>query len=154
MKGHNDVVALLGELLANELTAVNQYLLHAETCANWGYHRLAEKLREEAEGERQHASKLIERMMFLDGAPDLRRYHAIRGGTSVKELLERDLEMEYAAITALDNGIALCRARGDNATEHLLTEILTSEVDDTQWIESQLELMRQVGEQNYLAQQL
>ena len=154
MKGHNDVVALLGELLANELTAVNQYLLHAETCANWGYHRLADKLHEESEGERQHAAKLIERMMFLEGTPDLGRYHAIRGGTSVKELLERDLEMEYAAITALNDGITLCRARGDNATEDVLTEILTSEVDDTQWIESQLELVRQVGEQNYLAQQL
>lgn len=154
MRGNDDVLALLGELLAHELTAINQYLLHAETCANWGYHQLAEKLREESEGERRHASTLIERMLFLEGAPDLGRYHPIRGGRSVKELLERDLEVEYSVIAALNDGIAKSRTCGDNATEDLLTRILVAEQDDTHWLEAQLELIRQVGEQNYLAQQI
>lgn len=154
MKGNDDVLAVLGDLLAHELTAVNQYLLHSETCARWGYHRLADKLREQSEDERKHASMLIERMLFLEGVPDLARYHAICGGTSVKEFLERDLEIEYAVIAALNDGIAKSRECGDNATDDLLTRILTAEQDDTQWLESQLELMRQVGDQHYLAQQL
>jgi bacterioferritin len=154
MKGNDDVLALLADLLAHELTAVNQYLLHAEKCANWGYERLANKLREEADGERQHATMLIERILFLDGTPDLGRYHAIRDGGTVKELLERDLELELEAIAALEAAIARCRDCGDNASEDLLVGIVTAEQEDTQWIESQLELVRQVGEQNYLAQQL
>lgn len=97
---------------------------------------------------------LIERILFLEGAADMQRYDAIRGGSSVKELLERDLELEYSAIAALEQGIARSRALHDNATEDLLTKILVSEQEDTQWLESQLELMRQMGEQNYLAQQI
>jgi bacterioferritin len=154
MKGKDDVLAVLGDLLANELTAINQYVLHGKTCDNWGYHRLGEKLLGEAAGEREHADKLIERILFLEGTPDLQRYHTVQSGTTVKELLERDLEMEYAAIAALNDGIARSRASGDNGTEDLLTKILVAEQDDTNWIEAQLELIRQVGEQNYLAQQL
>jgi bacterioferritin len=154
MRGNPEVLGLLAELLTNELTAINQYLLHASTCANWGYHRLAEKLGEESAGERQDADKLVERILFLDGTPDLMQLHEIRGGATVKEMLERDLEMEYAAIAALEAAIAKCRALGDNATEALLTEILVSEEHDAHWIESQLELIRQLGETNYLTQQL
>lgn len=154
MKGKPDVLAVLGDLLANELTAINQYLLHGKMCEDWGYHRLAEKLTGEAGGERGHADTLIERILFLSGTPDLNRYHPIQGGASVKELLEKDLQMEYDAIAALDDAIARCRAAGDNATEDMLTQIIVAEQEDTQWIESQLELMRQVGEQSYLAQQL
>ena len=154
MRGKSEVLALLGELLAHELTAINQYLLHAETCANWGFRALGAKLREESEGERQHAAMLIERILFLEGVPDLGRYHAIGTGATVKELFERDLELEYTAIGALESGIVTSRSNGDNATEDLLTRILVAEQDDTHWLESQLELMRQIGEQNYLAQQL
>lgn len=154
MRGNDEILALLGELLANELTAINQYILHAATCADWGYHRLADKLREESGGERGHADLLIERILFLEGVPDLMRYHPIQRGQTVREMLEHDLAMEYAAIAALDAGIATARARGDHATEDLLTRILVAEQDDTQWIEAQLALMRQVGEANYLAQQL
>src|SRR5688500_14777989 len=119
MRGNDAVLALLGELLAHELTAINQYLLYAEVCADWGYLRLAEKLREESAGERQHADLLIARILFLEGTPDLGRLHAIGTGATVKELFERDVELEYVAIAALEAGIATCRANGDNASEDL-----------------------------------
>ena len=154
MKRTDEILVLLGELLANELTAINQYLLHAETCEHWGYRRLGEKLREESAGEASHRDVLVDRILFLEGAPDLSRYHPLRTGATVKEMLEGDLALEYAAIAALEAAIAKCRALGDNATEDLLTRILVDEQDDTHWIESQLELVRQVGEQNYLARQL
>ena len=154
VKGNDEVLSLLAELLASELTAVNQYLLHGEKCADWGYERLAIRLREEAEGERQHVAKLIERILFLQGTPDLGRYNAIRDGGTVKELLERDLELELEAIAAYDAAITRCRELGDNASEALLVGIVTDEQEDTQWIESQLQLVRQLGEQNYLAQQI
>lgn len=154
MRRDDQLPALLNELLGHELTAVNQYLLHASTCERWGYQRLAEKLHEESAGERTHADMLIERILFLEGTPDMQRYGTIRGGATVKEMLEAALALEYEAIAALEAGIAKARALGDNATEDLLTQILVAENDDTQWIESQLELMRQVGQQTYLAQQL
>lgn len=154
MRSNDEVLTLLNDLLTNELSAVNQYLLHAETCDNWGYSRLATKLREASLEERKHADLLIERILFLEGTPNVQRYHAIRAGASVKEQLERDLELEYAAIAALNDGIAKARDCRDNATEDLLTTIIVCEQDDAHWIEAQLELIRQVGEHNYLAQQM
>jgi len=154
MRGNEALLGLLGELLANELTAINQYLLHGEMCEHWGYRRLATKLRDESAGERSHADMLIDRILFLEGTPDLARYHALRSGSTVKELLESDIQLEYAAIAALEQAITRSRALGDNATEDLLVKILVAEQDDTHWLESQLELVRQLGEQNYLAQQL
>ena len=154
MKGKAEVLALLAELLANELTAINQYLLHAKTCENWGFQRLASSLLEESAGEREHANKLIDRILFLEGEPNLERYHPLERGTTVREMLDLDVHMEYRAIDALNNAIDACRAHGDGATEFLLRSILDAEQEDTNWLEAQLELMRQVGEQNYLAQQL
>lgn len=154
MRGNEEILALLGELLANELTAINQYLLHAKTCENWGYERLAAKLRGESAEESRHADMLIQRILFLEGAPDLGRYHAIATGPSVKQLFEADLQLEYAAIEALEKAITKSRECGDNGTEALLTTILVSEQTDTQWIESQLGLIRQLGEQGYLAEQI
>ena len=139
MKSAAPVLAVLADLLANELTAINQYLLHGKLCGNWGYRKLADKLHEEAGGEREHADKLIERILFLEGMPDMQRYNTIESGKSVKDLFERDLAMEYAAIAALDKAIETCRTAGDNASEDLLTKILVAEQDDTQWLESQLE---------------
>ena len=153
MKGNDEVLALLNELLAHELTATNQYLLHAKTCKDWGYARLGEKLDEQSADELGHANMLIERILFLEGKPNM-QHGAIEAGQTVKAQLEIELRFEHAAIAKLNDGIAKCRACGDNATEDLLTKIVVSEQDDTQWIESQLELMRQVGEQNYLAQHL
>ena len=154
MKGKPEVLDLLADLLANELTAINQYLLHGKTCEDWGYVRLAQKLVGEAGGEREHANKLIERILFLEGTPDLQRLKTVVPGASVREIFVADVAMEYNAINALNAGIAVCRTAGDNATEELLTQILAAEQEDTHWLESQLELMQQIGEPNYLAQQL
>ncbi len=154
MKGNEEVLSLLNQLLTNELTAINQYFIHAKMCENWGYGRLAAKIREESIDEMRHADMVITRILFLDGIPNLQRYHKLHVGQTVKEQLESDRELEYAAIAFLNQGIKSAREINDNATEDLLTKILVSEEVHTDWIETQLELIRQVGEQNYLAQQI
>lgn len=154
MKGNDEVLTLLNELLTNELTAINQYFIHAKMCENWGYHALAAKVRAESIDEMRHADMVISRILFLEGIPNLQRYHKLRVGETVKEQFECDLQLEYAAITALNAGIAKARGAADNATEDLLTRILVSEEEHTDWLETQLELMKQLGEQNYLAQHI
>lgn len=154
MKGNEEVLSLLNQLLTNELTAINQYFIHAKMCENWGYSRLAAKIREESIDEMRHADQVITRILFLDGIPNLQRYHKLHVGQTVKEQLESDRELEYAAIAFLNQGIKQTREINDNATEDLLTKILVSEEEHTDWLETQLELIRQVGEQNYLAQQI
>lgn len=154
MKGNEEVLQLLNQLLTNELTAINQYFVHAKMCENWGYDRLAAKIREESIDEMRHADVVIDRILFLEGVPNLQRYHKLRVGETVKEQLESDLQLEYSAIAFLNQGIEACRKTGDNASEDLMRKILVSEEQHTDWIETQLELIRQIGEQNYLAQQL
>jgi bacterioferritin len=154
MKSSEEVLNLLNQLLTNELTAINQYFLHAKMCENWGYKRLSTKLRDESIDEMKHADAIISRILFLEGVPNLQRYHKLQIGETVKEQLESDLQLEYAAIAFLNQGVQACREIKDNATEDLMTRILVSEEDHTDWIETQLELIRQVGEQNYLAQQI
>ncbi|HEY4239660.1 MAG TPA: bacterioferritin [Kofleriaceae bacterium] len=154
MKGNDEVLQLLNNLLTNELTAINQYFVHAKMCENWGFERLAHKVRAESIDEMKHADEIISRILFLEGVPNLQRYHKLHIGETVKEQLESDLQLEYAAIAFLNQGIATCRTCGDNASEAMLTKILVSEEEHTDWLESQLELVRTVGEQNYLAQQI
>ena len=154
MKGNEEVLNLLNQLLTNELTAVNQYYVHAKMCQNWCYERLYAKVRAESIDEMKHADQVITRILFLDGVPNLQRYHKLHIGETVKEQLEVDLQLEYSAIAFLNQGIEACRKAGDNATEDMMTKILVSEEEHTDWLEAQLELIRQVGEQNYLAQQL
>ena len=154
MKGTEEVLSLLNQLLTNELTAINQYFVHAKMCENWGYERLAHKIREESIDEMKHADQIISRILFLEGIPNLQALHKLRIGETPKEQLESDLQLEYNAIGVLNQGIASARSIGDNATEDLFTRILVSEEEHTDWIETQLELIRQVGEQNYLAQQI
>jgi bacterioferritin len=154
MKGNEEILELLNQLLTNELTAINQYFIHAKMCENWGYERLAHKIREESIDEMRHADDIISRILFLEGVPNLQRYHKLRVGETVKEQLESDLQLEYAAIAFLNQGIVAARNAKDNATEDMFTKILVSEEEHTDWIETQLELIRQVGEQNYLAQQI
>ena len=154
MKGNEEVLALLNQLLTNELTAINQYFIHAKMCENWGYERLAAKVREESIDEMRHADLVISRILFLEGVPNLQRYHKLRIGETVKEQLESDLQVEYAAIQFLNQAIEVSRKTGDNATEDLMSRILVGEEQHTDWLETQLELIRQVGEQNYLAQQM
>ena len=154
MKGNEEVLSLLNQLLTNELTAINQYFIHAKMCENWGYDRLAAKVREESIDEMRHADLVISRILFLEGVPNLQRYHKLHVGETVKEQLESDLQVEYAAIQFLNQAIEVSRKTGDNATEDLMTKILVGEEQHTDWLETQLELIRQVGEQNYLAQQM
>jgi bacterioferritin len=154
MKGNEEVLNLLNQLLTNELTAINQYFVHAKMCQNWGYERLAAKLREESIDEMRHADELVGRILFLEGVPNLQRYNKLHVGETVREQLESDLQLEYSAIAFLNQGIDAARKASDNATEDMMTKILVSEEVHTDWIETQLELIHQVGEQNYLAQQL
>ena len=154
MKGNEEVLNLLNQLLTNELTSINQYFIHAKMCQNWGYERLAGKLRAESIDEMKHADLVISRILFLEGVPNLQRYHKLHVGETVKEQLEVDLQLEYAAIAFLNQGIEASRKASDNASEDMMTKILVSEEEHTDWLETQLELIRQVGEQNYLAQQM
>lgn len=154
MKGNDQVLDLLNQLLTNELTAINQYFIHSKMCANWGFERLAGVLRAESIEEMKHADTIISRILFLEGVPNLQRLNKLHVGETVKEQLESDLELERQAMEFLNQGIAAARTVGDNATEDLFTRILVSEENHMDWIETQLELIRQVGEQNYLSQQI
>jgi bacterioferritin len=154
MKGNDEVLTLLNQLLTNELTAINQYFIHAKMCENWGFHRLAAAIREESIDEMRHADEVISRILFLEGVPNLQRYHKLHVGETVVEQLKSDLALEEAAIAFLNQGIKAARDAGDNATEDLMSRILVSEEKHLDWIETQLELIRQLGESHYLAQQL
>jgi bacterioferritin len=154
MKGNDDILRLLNDLLTNELTAINQYFVHAKMCANWGYERLAKKVRDESIDEMKHADKVISRILFLEGVPNLQRLNKLRVGETVKEQLESDLALEHAGIKFLNDGIALARQLGDNGSEELLEKILLDEEEHTDWLETQLELIKQLGDQHYLAQQM
>ena len=154
MKGHDDVITLLNDILTAELTAINQYFIHARMCENWGYERLWKKVREESIGEMRHADRLIARILYLEGVPNVQRLGKVNVGQTVPEQLRLDLDLERAAVTALNNGIERCRSLGDNGSRELLEEILVSEEEHINWIEAQLELIRQAGEGHYLAQQI
>jgi len=148
------VIELLNEVLTAELTAINQYFVHAEMCDNWGYARLHDAIRRHSIGEMRHAEAVIERVLFLEGIPNVQRLGKIRIGERVAEQLQVDLELEMAAIPRLNRGIELCRDTGDNNSRRLLEEILESEEEHVDWLEAQLELINQVGEQNYLSEQI
>ncbi len=154
MKGHDKIIELLNEVLTSELTAVNQYYIHAKMCQNWGYERLWQKTREESIGEMKHADQVISRVLFLEGVPNLQRLGKVNVGQTVKEQLQLDLDFEKAAIARLNDGLELARSLGDGGTRELLEKILVSEEDHVDWLEAQLTLMEQVGEGNYLSQQI
>ena len=154
MKGHDQIIAVLNDVLTAELTAINQYFIHARMCENWGYERLWKKVREESIGEMKHADRLIERILYLEGVPNLQKLGKVNVGETVPEQLKLDLAVEAAAIKALNAGIALSVQLGDNGTRDLLEEILTGEEQHANWIEAQLTLIQQTGEANYLAQQI
>jgi len=154
MKGSNIVIELLNDVLTAELTAINQYFIHAKMCADWGYARLAHKVRAESIDEMKHADQLIERILFLKGIPNVQRYGKINVGETVKEQFELDVQVEYAAIERLRNAIAICRDEKDEVSRDMFEHILVGEEEHADWLETQLELMGQVGEQNYLAEQI
>jgi bacterioferritin len=154
MQGSQAVLELLNEVLTAELTAINQYFVHAKMCENWGYHRLAHRDREESIGEMKDADQLIERILYLEGTPNLQRLGSVGVGETVPEQLRVDLELEREAITRLNRGIALCVAEGDNGSRDLLEDILEGEEEHADWLETQLHLLAEVGEAHYLAQQM
>ena len=154
MKGHDQVIQLLNDVLTAELTAINQYWIHARMCENWGYKRLWEKVRAESLGEMKHADRLVERILYLEGVPNLQKLGKVNVGQTVKEQFRLDLEVEKAAIKALNAGIETARSLGDNGTRDLLESILEGEEEHANWLEAQLTLIDQVSEANYLAQQI
>jgi len=154
MHGDFEIIDLLNEVLTAELTAVNQYFLDAKMYDNWGYERLAERFRSESIDEMKDADHLIERLLYLEGHPNLQRLGTIRTGESPVEKLSLALTLEQEAIARLNPGIALCVERGDNGTRDLLADILEGEEDHADWLESQLSLVEQLGPAHYLAQQV
>jgi bacterioferritin len=154
MKGKPDVLEALAEMLKEELGAINQYFLHAEMCNNWGYKRLYDLVKKESIGEMKHAEELIERILFLEGTPNVGELPKLNIGKDVKQQLQNDLALEKSAVADYNRAIATCRKAGDYATADLLEEILDDEEGHVDFIEEQLGLIEQVGLQNYLAQQL
>jgi bacterioferritin len=154
MKGDAKVIAILNEVLKAELTAINQYFLHAEMCENWGYEKLAKHTRKESIEEMTHAEKLMERILYLDGTPNMTDYFKINIGPNVKAQLQNDLNVEYDAVKRLNRGVALCVQVGDNGSRDLLESILTDEEEHIDWLEAQLHAISEMGIENYLAQHL
>jgi bacterioferritin len=152
--GDPAIVEVLNDVLTAELTAINQYFLDAKMFDNWGFERLGERFRHESIDEMKDADELIERILYLDGMPNVQRLGAIGIGETGAEKLRLALDLERAAIERLNRGIAVCVERGDNGSRELLERILTGEEEHADWLESQLEVIRQVGEANYLAQQI
>lgn len=154
MKGDPKIIEILNDVLTAELTAINQYFVHGEMCENWGYERLHHIIRMHSIGEMKHAEKLIERVLFLEGVPNVQRLGRISIGESVPEILKADYALEMDALPRLNEGIEKCRELGDNNSRHLLEAILHEEEEHVDWLEAQMSLVEQVGVQNYLAEQI
>jgi bacterioferritin len=154
MKGKPEVIEQLSEMLKEELAAINQYILHAEMCENWGYKKLSKVTKMESIGEMKHAEKIIERILFLEGMPNMSSLGKINIGSDVKKQLQNDLALEKTAVVNYNHAIDVCRKAGDNATADFLKEILKDEEGHVDALETQLELIKQLGYENYLAQQL
>ncbi len=149
MKGDKQVITHLNKILANELIAINQYFLHAKMFKNWGLKELAEHSHHESIDEMKHADKLIERILFLEGLPNLQELGKLKIGEHTKEILECDLRLEMEAIPELREAIAHCEQLADFVSRDLFQSILDSEEEHVDWLETQLELIERVGEQNY-----
>jgi bacterioferritin len=154
VKGDSKVIAVLNQVLKAELTAINQYFLHAEMCENWGYEKLAKHTRAESIEEMQHAEKLMEHILYLDGAPNMTDYFKINIGQNVKAQIQNDLQVEYDAVKRLNDGIETCVKAGDNGSREILEGILRDEEEHIDWLEAQLHSISEMGIENYLAQQL
>ncbi len=154
MKGNKKIIECLNALLADELTAINQYMVHSEMCANWGYERLHEAAEKRAITEMKHAEKLIERVLFLEGTPIVSKLNKIQIGSDVKAQFESDLDAEYMAVKAYNDGIKLAADIGDSGTKVLLESILADEEDHVDWLEAQLDQIKQMGIENYLTEQM
>jgi bacterioferritin len=154
MKGDKKLIEALNEILTGELTGINQYFIHAKMCQNWGYKRLAEVNRKESIGEMKHADELIERVLYLEGVPNMQRLSKVRVGETVQEQLKLDLALEVEAVKLLNKTIELAVSVRDNGSRELLEKLLVDEEEHVDWLESQLELIKQVGLENYLSEQI
>lgn len=154
MKGDANVIKALNEVLTGELTAINQYFMHARMCKNWGYHRIADFTYKESIEEMKHAQNLLDRILFLEGIPNIQKLDKINIGETVKEQIDSDLTLEIMAINRLKSSIDICYAAKDHTSRELLERILEDEEKHVDWLEAQLGIIKDIGIENYLAQQL
>ncbi len=154
MKGHERIIHQLNELLADELTAINQYMVHAEMCENWGYEKLHKLIQKRSIGEMKHAEKLIARILFLEGVPVVSELKKLHIGSEVHSQHKNDWQAEDGAVKAYNKGVRLAVEIGDNGTRELLETILKEEEEHIDWLEAQLDQIDQMGIQNYLAEQV
>ena len=154
MQGDAEIIEVLNEILTAELTAINQYFIHAKMRDNWGFKRLAQVARKESIEEMEDADKIIERILYLDGVPNLQRYNPVLVGETVPEQLALELDTEKSAIERYNRAVALAVAKGDNGTRELLADRLVDEESHADWLESQLHVIDKGGVENYLAQHI
>jgi bacterioferritin len=154
MKGDAKVLEALNRALTTELTAINQYFVQAKMLKNWGYLALAKKMHDESIGEMKHADRIIERILFLEGIPNIARYDVIRVGKDVREQFQNDLKLEMTGVKGYNETIELCIKARDSGTRELLEEILVSSEDHVDWLETQIGLIERLGLQSYLAEKL
>ena len=154
MKGNEKIIAVLNDFLADELTAISQYMVHSEMCANWGYDKLHEAVEKRAVGEMKHAEKLIARILFLEGQPLVSNLNKMEIGATVEAQLKHDLAAEAGAIQAYNDGIRLCLELGDNGSRELIEDNLEDEEEHLDWLETQLDQINQMSLQNYLLAQV
>ncbi len=154
MQGNSQIIDALNRALTVELTAINQYFCQAKMCQNWGFLKLGKKHYEESMGEMKHAEQLIERILFLEGVPDIARYDVIRVGADVKEQFENDLKLEMGGVAHYNEAIDLCLKLKDGGTREMLEPILTESEEHVDWLETQLGLIETLGLQNYLSEQM
>jgi bacterioferritin len=154
MKGSAKVIAALNEALKEELTAINQYFLHAEMCENWHYHKLAERIKKESIDEMKHAEALIERILFLDGIPNMTELMQLSVGSNVKSQLESDLKLELAAVEMYNRFVQLARDEKDNSSRELFERLLKDEEGHVDWLEGQKHQIKEMGYERYLSQQI
>lgn len=153
MKGNPKVLAELNKALREELTAINQYFLHAEMCENWGYHKLAELIKKQSIGEMKHAEVLIERILFLDGSPSMMPLELNVGGT-VKGMIESDLALEVSAVKQYNNAVEIATKEQDNGSRDLLVQLLKDEEDHVDFLEAQMHQIKELGYERYLSMQM
>ena len=154
MQGHGDVLDVLNRALTIELTAINQYFCQSKMCSNWGFQKLAKKHWDESMGEMKHAEQLIERILFLEGTPEIARYDVIRVGADVPEQLENDLKLELGGVQHYNIAIELCVRVKDHGTREILAPILEESEEHVNWLETQIRLIQKVGLDNYLTEQI
>jgi bacterioferritin len=154
MQGNPKVIAALNEALKEELTAISQYFLHAEMCENWHYDKLGDFIRKQSIDEMKHAESLVERILFLDGTPNMTELMHLNVGQTVREQLESDLKLELNAVAMYNRFVALARNEGDDASRELFARLLKDEEEHVDWLEAQLHQIKEIGYERYLAQQI